>query len=312
MLEQVRYELRLFDQKCKIANQFFNQIDLVWKEKGEKKLVSEQMKFKLFKEKKFQNFPFVFYFDNEPKGIVWVELTTPFYGSASLFVPDSKYAFYVMRALNDKGFFKNKIIELVGLDSLHKYKQAGFSLGLCPNIRKRMYLWLSHCDYFEIEPNPFQLRPYTKSDIDWSSDLSVRSHNISKDYEYYAEMMYPEYRRKLEDRVLNGLYGEIISKASFVLEYQSKPVAYCLVVEVKCWGYEKVPWVFDICVDPSFHGQGMGNVLTKNMLNNLIDSGYELMGLAVTLTNKYAIKMYEKYGFQDLDVFYEFVDCDLK
>ena len=32
------------------------------------------------------------------------------------------------------------------------------------------------------------------------------------------------------------------------------------------------------------------------------------MGLAVTLTNRNAIGLYNKLGFQDLDIFYEFVD----
>ena len=39
-----------------------------------------------------------------------------------------------------------------------------------------------------------------------------------------------------------------------------------------------------------------------------MEEKYEIMGLAVTLTNKYALRMYEKFGFEFLDIFYEFME----
>ena len=45
-----------------------------------------------------------------------------------------------------------------------------------------------------------------------------------------------------------------------------------------------------------------------HFLNNLIEEKFEIMGLAVTLTNQYALKLYEKLGFEFLDVFYEFIE----
>jgi len=311
MFQDSKYELKIFDSKCKIANNFFNQIDEIWLEKGETQPVSNQMKYKLFKENKYQNFPFIAYFNNEPIGILWVELTTQYYGSVSLFVPNEIHCNNVLKKIYDHDFFNNKMIEIIGIDSLDKYKHSCFNLGLTSNIRKRMYLWLTNIDYFDLGQHPFEFKMYTENYYDWSSELSVRAHAISKDYEYYIEMLYPENRKLLEEKVLKGLYGNIIQPASLVLYYNKKPVGFCSVVEVKCWGYERVPWVFDICIDPAFHGQGMGNILTKKMLNKLIELGYEVMGLAVTLTNKYAMKMYQKYGFLDLDVFYEFVNHDL-
>ena len=312
MSQDIKYELKSFNSKCKIANRFFEQIDEVWLKKGEKQPVSKQMKYKLFKEKKYENFPCIAYCNDKPVGILWVEFTTQYYGSATLFIPNNVHCDNVINQLYKYEFFNNKMIEIIGIDSLDKYKHSCFKLGLTSNIRKRMYLWLTNIDYFDMGEHPFEFKLYTQNYYDWSSELSVKAHKISKDYEHYIEMLYPKNRKKLEEKVLAGLYGSIIQPASLVLYYNNKPVGYCLVVEVKCWGYERVPWVFDICIDPAFHGQGMGNILTKQMLNKLIELDYEIMGLAVTLTNKYAIKMYNKYGFLELDVFYEFVNHDLK
>lgn len=308
MSQNNNYELKLFDSKSKIANSFFDQIDAVWLEKGEVQSVSKQMKYKLFKENKYKNFPFIAFCNKNPIGILWVELTTQYYGSVSIFIPNKIHCDNVVKKLYELEFFNNKMIEVIGIDSLDEYKHSCFKLGLNSNIRKRMYLWLTNIDCFHLNDHPFEFKLYTQNYYDWSSELSVKAHKISKDYEHYVEMLYPENRKQLEEKVLEGLYGKIVQPASLVLYYNNKPVGYCLVVEVKCWGYERVPWVFDICIDPAFHGQGMGNILTKKMLNKLIELDYEIMGLAVTLTNKYAMKMYKKYGFLDLDVFYEFVN----
>ena len=91
--------------------------------------------------------------------------------------------------------------------------------------------------------------------------------------------------------------------------FQDKPVGYCYLVEVESWGFKRVPWIFDICIDPAFHGQGFGRALSKKIINILLDMDYEIMGLAATKTNRYAIKLYEQIGFQHVDNFYEFFEA---
>ena len=70
-----------------------------------------------------------------------------------------------------------------------------------------MYLWLKDYDYYEIENHPFVTKSYTKDYFDWSSQLSVQAHKISKDYVHYVEMNFVEYRKKLEEEVANA-YGQ--------------------------------------------------------------------------------------------------------
>ena len=189
------------------------------------------------------------------------------------------------------------------------YKDALYAQPLIANIRQRMSLWLENRSFYIEETQPFTFSEYQKSDAEWAAELSIKSHSISKDYKMYNEMIYVENRIELEKRVWSGWYGDIINPASLVLHYNNQPVGYCVVVSTSV-GYKKVPWIFDICVDPSYHGQGIGKALSYRSLNKLIEMNFPLMGLAVTLSNQYAISLYEKLGFQLVDVFYEFTKRD--
>ena len=100
----------------------------------------------------------------------------------------------------------------------------------------------------------------------------------------------------------------MVESASIIAYFNNQPVGYCTLIEVKCWGYDNVPWIFDICIDPAFHGQGIGKAMSKRVMNILIEKQYPIVGLAVTKTNIYAKKLYENLGFEYLDRFYEFIN----
>ena len=198
-------------------------------------------------------------------------------------------------------------MEIVALQHHNKFIDACFQHELVPNIRQRMYLWLSDYNTSSDIEHPFTFESYTSNDYEWGTKLSVEAHNISKDYIHYEEMKNASNRLRLENRVLSGIYGDILQSASLKILFNKKPVGYCLVVNVACWGFKKVPWIFDISIDPAFHGQGLGKALIHQVIKQINNENYEIMGLAVTLTNANAIQLYQKIGFQRLDVFYEFI-----
>ena len=112
--------------------------------------------------------------------------------------------------------------------------------------------------------------------------------------------------RELEKKVVVWLNGEIIQDASIMAYLDGQLLGYCMMVEVNCWGYDKMPWVFDICVKPEFHGRGIGRAIMQESINRLLDHNYPLLGLAVTLSNP-AVHLYENMGFQYVDTFHEFI-----
>lgn len=300
--------LKPFDANSTEANSLFENMDTVWKLNGGEGVIAADLKQKLFGCDKYEKHPYLLCQEDKVVGMTWPEITTPSYGNITLHVKEHLFIDPMIYHLKKAGYFKNKIMELIHIDPSALYRDCCFKHELIPNIRQRMYLWLNNCGYFTEESHPFQFRFLSKDDIEWTAKLSVHAHSMSKDYQFYDEMINIEKRTLLEQSVWDGKYGNVNSTGSLTVYYNEQPVGYCLLVNVECWGYKNVPWIFDICIDPSFHGQGIGKALSCRFLNNLIEEKFEIMGLAVTLTNQYAINLYEKLGFELLDVFYEFIE----
>ncbi len=302
------YTLKKIDKHSVEIQSFFDDIDRVWFERGGEDSIQEAMKDKVFREMKFKVYPFLLDYNGEAVGLVWVELSTDSYGNITFHIPEKEHIEPAVFLLKQEGFFKKRIMEIVQVHDHSYYKDACYKQGLIPNIRQRMCLWLNECDTFEEEDMPVEFYSMTKDNLEWSGALSAKAHLVSRDYDHYDEMKDVQKRIELEKVVWEGLYGKIIEEASIVLFYQDKPVGYCYLVEVESWGFKRVPWIFDICIDPAYHGQGFGKALSKKILNLLIEMDYEIMGLAATKTNSYAIKLYEQLGFQYVDTFYEFLE----
>ena len=142
--------------------------------------------------------------------------------------------------------------------------------------------------------------------VDISSKISFDAHKVSKDYEHYVELSELDKRQALEKRLYTGSYGKVIRPATLLMYYEDTPIGACSVVSTSCWGMEDVPWVFDLSLDPKYHGQGLGKHLMQQVLAILANAGYTITGLAVTTSNKSAIGLYEKLGFFKVDEFSEF------
>ncbi|MBH37508.1 hypothetical protein CL658_00555 [bacterium] len=304
------YTLHVLKKDNKDADVFFDEIDTLYTQ-NEQAPISQDIKKKLFEKSTFLIEAFIILKKKTAIGIFWVELTTPHYGNLTIYIPNSDDLDQSISLIKQKGYFNKKIIELVAMVHFDEIKQLCFELNLTPNIRKRMYLWLNELNQGYVNQNvdfKYTFQPYTKDLTQWGATVSVESHKISKDYEMYEEMLYVDKRKRLEDRVMEGLYGPVLESSSLVLSVDNTMVGYSLVVLVECWGYKQVPWIFDICVDPHYHGKGYGKLLANTMVQKIAKEGFEIMGLAVTLSNSIAMTLYQKQGFKDLDIFYEFVD----
>jgi ribosomal-protein-alanine N-acetyltransferase len=70
----------------------------------------------------------------------------------------------------------------------------------------------------------------------------------------------------------------------------------------------KIGHVIDIAVHPQFRRQGIGSMLLKELMRRLIKKGCTQIRLEVRVSNIAAQKMYEKFGFQSVEIvpgFYE-------
>ena len=241
----------------------------------------------------------------EPVGIFWMEKNTQTYGSIVFFASHSIYQQALVDSAVQSGYFNDRLLELVDVEDTDAYRKCLEQAGLNKNSRKRMCCWLDKAKRFDEEEHDYTFSPFLKEHVAQTAQISFDAHKVSKDYELYPDLTNLEKRTVLEERVYNGLYGQLVQPASMVVWHQGELIASCMMIEVSCWGFEKVPWIFDIVVTPKKIGQGVGRILLKKALNACIDEDYPAVGLAVTLSNKYAIRLYHRLGFQDVDIFYE-------
>ena len=186
------------------------------------------------------------------------------------------------------------------------YDQTLKRLGLesCP--RTRMGLWLSdwRSGYFEDPDITFE--PLTEDKIHISAEMSIAAHAVSKDQVLSRDLSIPENRLNLERKVVTSSFGKTVQEATLLMSFMGKHAGFITMVEISCWGQEKVPWIFDISVLPEYHGRGLGKRLIQKAIHEVSNLGYSLMGLSVTDSNTNAVSLYESQGFFNAEPFVEY------
>ena len=248
-------------------------------------------------------------YDNDKiVGCYWLDLISPHYGNITLHSIEEKYANIIVDRLIQNGIFLNAQIEIVSISLKDIFKDLFKAHDLIINERQRMALWLEEIAPFHIPDDEHQFFFMSKDYCNITGALSYEAHLISKDYEHYPDMNSVSKRIKLEENVFNNRSGNVNKEASLMICKNNTIMGYCLVVDVKkCWGYNLVPWIFDISVHPNYMGQGLGKKVLQMSINALIAQGLPMMGLAATKTNTNAIGLYESLGFYWVDDFYEFI-----
>ena len=68
---------------------------------------------------------------------------------------------------------------------------------------------------------------------------------------------------------------------------------------LKCtWEYEKPCILHRLCVSPDYQNKGIGKILLNKIENQLVDMGYESCRLDAFSENPFALKLYEKNGYE--------------
>lgn len=288
---------------------FLKDIEAVWASRGGGAGLSESLTQKLATaHEKIQ--AFVVYQQNNPVGFAWLEKTTAHYGNMVVHALTPEAAAFIACTLAQSGHLKTVFSELIQFDETEIYRDTFLNLGLLENSRQRMSLELStyitEHTFSEAMMLETSFAYMTPQHLAVSSEISFLAHQVSQDYAGYPDLETLEKRIGLETMVFDKLYGPIIPEASLFVCYQGYAVGSCLVIEIPCWGYERVPWIFDLCIHPDYHGKGFGKRLFQESLSVLQTQGYPIVGLAVTLSNSSAIALYQNLGFETVEYFSEF------
>jgi ribosomal protein S18 acetylase RimI-like enzyme len=284
----------------------FDHIDKVWTAKNDAPGIRNILDNKLDEMKAGKIKGIILFDKKQPKGLAWVDKPTKHYGNMILHTLDIKYQKPLVKALVNSGLIDGALLELVIFEDTYLYDQAFKEHGLITNLRQRM-AWFPPENFSCPElSKDISFTKMAKSKAAISAELSYDAHLVSKDYIGYPDLDNLDNRIALEKAVFDGLYGPIVEPASLFIRYKGKTIGSCLVLVIKCWGYEEVPWIFDLVINPEYQGKGFGKKLLYQSLSTLIEKKYPIIGLAVTLSNKNAIKMYENIGFSVVEIFSEY------
>jgi len=288
---------------------FFEDIVRCWDERGGGPGLREVLEQKQ-QEIQTQKISGIMAFKNTaPIGFSWVDLVSENYGNIVLHTFQDEECEALAESAIKEGLLKGRLLELIQFRPNDLYWKTFTRYGYRDNFRQRMGMELTE----ETVPSPsippdIGFEPMSSDHIPETCVISYEAHQISKDQEGYPDIQSVEKRIGLEKRVFSGLFGKVITPASVVMRFKGHIIGFIVNVEIQCWGYEKVPWIFDISIKPEYHGLGYGRLLLLHSLAILQEMGYPVVGLAVTLSNTHALSLYEKMGFQLVEQFYEFVE----
>ncbi len=301
------FEFRPIQSCIEFLQPFWIDIDRLWLEKGGLGQLSPFLIDKAFQAGMGKVTGNMLFFHNQPIGMYWVECLTPHYGNMVLHSLQPDCRAILAQHIVSEHLIDDVFAELIQFEDHSDFRAAFVQSGCYENPRQRMGMDLTQYLPQQSRQSPdLSFKLMTRDSIAASSEISCLAHKKSKDYDGYEDLEQVDKRILLEQRVFDGLYGPIIPEASLLLLKNETVVGSCLIVDIKCWGYEHVPWVFDICIDPQHHGKGYGGFLFEEVLRILKEKQFPIVGLAVTLTNKSAIYLYEKTGFEVAEVFHEY------
>lgn len=301
-------EFRNLEHHLSDLDVFLDDMETVWETRGGGPGLKDSMKSKILEEMGKKVSGEILYDNNQPKAIYWLEITTPYYGNITLHALEERYHEPLGLRTLQQECFTSKQIEIVQVVESSAYRDLFREYDLVENHRERMALWLEESLFFQEEPTGFDVDYFLMADeyVEIMATMSYHAHQVSRDYWMYPEMNDLQARIELEKKVFSGQFGELIPEANLMVFHEGQPIGYVVYVGVPCWGFKKVPWVFDIVIKPGYDGKGIGRELMKRSLNILTEMKFPIVGLSVTKDN-YAKKLYDYLGFQPVDEFHEFI-----
>jgi len=309
-------------------------MERAWKETGRPQSIRPQLELKREEIRQRKVRGTMVFEGGQPAGLAWTDLPHGNYGSILLHTLGPEHRAALAQVCVQQGLMNNLVLELIQLRPGDEYRQAFVGMGLREKLRQKMALALEPGPQAPSAPEHGPTRTDTDSPVPqapespggrgvWPSaptfeplglehseiagQISHAAHGVSQDLEGYPDFESPATCAALLRRILQGLFGEVVCPASLLARYQGEPAGVCLVVGIPGWGYPKVAWLLDMVVRPDFHGRGLGRIMLRQCLRGVASARIPITGLAVTMSNGPALRLYEKAGFQPVETFYEYI-----
>ena len=113
------------------------------------------------------------------------------------------------------------------------------------------------------------------------------------DSHIYPEMLDPAKSKKIFSDFSDG-FKKINADINPQIIFDNKLVGLSFVLEQK----PEIVFVAEVCISPQHQRKGLGKALMNKIISECATKGYKKLGLAVTVENSGAYKLYEKLGFK--------------
>ena len=291
----------------------FDHIEMVWNDRNGSLGIRDYLneKVPLIQSEKIKGV--MLYKDDRLAGVGWVDIGDLCYGSMMFHHLEEGVETELVISLLDLGLLDGVLVELLTFweEPGLIYRDILEANGFFGNYRQRMALDLKKPYFFDADFSGVRFETLTTDLLPISSRISLAAHQYSLDQKHAPDLDHYEGRLALAQHICSGKFGEVLDSSSLLMWRGEDPIGFILVVAIKCWGLDKVPWVFDVCVDPKYIGQGYGKKLFCKSLGALTQLEYSFFGLSVTNSNTIAKYLYEKCGFFKVDEFVEYTRLKL-
>ena len=244
--------------------------------------------------------------EDHPQAMVWVEVLTRNHGSLIIYAQNHMAEIEAIERLMESKLAKGCLLELITFTPSLNIQDQLRQVGAIENYRQRMAVFLQE-NTFEPFQTQYKITPLGDQSVETTTELSVAAHLVSEDYKGYDGLINMDKRRTLQNDIMSNKFGPYNESASCALMDGATMIGFCCYVDIENWGEPVVPWIFDICVHPDFHGLGYGAGLLNYSLQILKEQNLKYAGLAVTNDNYSAWGLYQKMGFSFVEYFYEYV-----
>jgi len=133
------------------------------------------------------------------------------------------------------------------------------------------------------------IREFDKEDLD--SVLDIEEKCFPKEQRYSVEV-FIEYHKRDPELFL-------------VAELDGKIVGYVIGAQIEDWGH-----IVSLAVHPDYRRRGIGESLLKNIEERLIKRRVKLLLLEVAVSNKPAINLYLKHGYQPVRILKKYYEVE--
>lgn len=166
-------------------------------------------------------------------------------------------------------------------------------LGFAPFSRSEMVYPADRAPPTAVPPSGATLRPFRAEDGPDVARVHAAAYDGRFDRYLFLDELDP---LRDADRMLRGLvggrWGTFLPAASIVARERGRLVAETLVVTTS-----RGALLADVATDPAFAGRGYGRAVVSATVHALRESGEPRLRLAVTESNRRAVRLYESLGF---------------